>query len=87
MSYYKRLQDEMKTMPGVSWLKANPRPIQLPRNLEAPGLRHQDYDRLTVAYGLSFLEVGKITRSLPRPKRPSQPISSWRANYVSKDHC
>jgi hypothetical protein len=87
MGYYKRLQDEMKTMPGVTWLQANPRPIQLPRNLEAPGLRHQDYDRLTVAYGLSFLEVGKVTKSLPPPKLSSEPGSSWRDNYVDKDQC
>jgi hypothetical protein len=88
MNYYSRLQNRLMEAPhGYTWLKINPRPIQLPRNLDAPGLRHQDYDRLTVAYGLSFLEVGKITRSLPRPKRPLQPISSWRENYVSKDHC
>ncbi|WP_300338260.1 hypothetical protein [Accumulibacter sp.] len=87
MSFYTHLQEEMKSHPNATWLKANPRPIQPPRNLEAPGLRHQDYDRLTVAYGLSFLEVGKITRSLPRPKLSSEPISSWRDNYVSKDDC
>lgn len=87
MRYYNRLKNEMKTMPGVTWLKAIPRPIQRPRNLEAPSLRDQDYDRLTVAYGLSFLEVGAVTKSLPPPKLPSQSRPSWRDNYVDKDHC
>lgn len=87
MSYYARLQSEMQSMPGCTWLQAQPRRIELPKNLEAPGLKRADYDRLTVAYGLSFLEVGKITRSLPAPKLASGPQASWRSNYVDKDCC
>lgn len=87
MQYYSRLQHEMQSMPGFSWLKAMPKRVELPRNLEAPGLKRQDFDRLTVAYGLSFLEVGKVTKSLPLPKLPAQPESSWQSNYVDKDYC
>lgn len=87
MSYYDKLQHELRSMPGCSWLKAEPRRMELPDNLEAPGVKRADYDRLSVAYGLSFLEVGKITKSLPAPKLPTRPTWDWGANYVSKDHC
>lgn len=87
MQYYSRLQHEMQSMPGCTWLKAEPRRVELPKDLEAPGLKRSDYDRLTVAYGLSFLEVGRVTKSLPPPRLPSNPQSNWRSNYVDKDCC
>ena len=87
MKYYTRLQKEMQSMPGCSWLNAKPRRVELPKNLEAPGLKRADYDRLTVAYGLSFLEVGSVTKSLPAPKLPTDPQSDWRSNYTGKDCC
>lgn len=87
MQYYNRLQDDMKSMPNTSWLRAIPRPLELPRTLEAPGLKRTDFDRMTVAFGLSFLEIGRVIKSLPPPKLPAQPESSWRSNYVDKDGC
>ena len=87
MNFYDNLRHELRSMPGCSWLKADPRRIELPDNLEAPGVKRADYDRLSVAYGLSFLEVGKITKSLPAPKLPTMPAWDWSSNYVSKDHC
>ncbi|NJA89807.1 hypothetical protein HCX48_11310 [Rhodocyclus tenuis] len=85
--FYQRLRGELQSMPNFSWLKATPRVIDIPQNLEAPGLLRDDFDRLTVAYGLSFLEVGKITKSIPQPKITVNPVSSWRESYVDKDHC
>jgi hypothetical protein len=87
MQYYNRLQDDMKSMPNTSWLRAIPRPLELPLILEAHGLKRMDFDRMTVAFGLSFLEIGKVIKSLPPPKLPTQPESSWRSNYVDKDCC
>ena len=87
MGFYHRLQSEMQAMPGCTWLNTQPRRVELARNLEAPGLRRQEFDRLTVAYGLSFLEVGKVTRALPPPKLAFQQETSWRENYVNKDQC
>jgi hypothetical protein len=87
MNYYDNLRHELCSMPNYSWLKADPHRIELPDNLEAPGLKRADYDRLSVAYGLSFLEVGKITKSLPAPKLSTMPAWDWCSNYVSKDHC
>lgn len=85
MNFYKRLRSELTNMPGCSWLKANPRRISLPANLEAPGLKPDDYDRLSVAYGLSFMEVGKIVRATPKPKLVFTPGTSYQAHYISKD--
>lgn len=68
LGLYDRLRKELREFPGCTWLNAIPRTIQVPQNLEAPGLIKKDYDRLSVAYGLSFLEVGQIVRSMPQPK-------------------
>ena len=87
MEFYSKLQNQMQSMPGYSWLRAEPRRVELPKNLEAPGLHRSNYDRMTVAYGLSFLEVGKVTRALPPPKLSLKPDTSWAENYVGKEHC
>lgn len=87
MSFYNQLKNEMQTFPGFTWLKAKPRPIEIPENLEAPGLKRSEYDRLTVAYGLSFLDAGKVIKSLPTPKLLSPPTSAWQANYIDKSCC
>ena len=87
MSYYNDLRHEMRLMPNFTWLCANPKTLTIPGNLEAPGLKREDYDRLSVAYGLSLLEVGKVVRALPKPKIDIPMESSWRDNYVDKDQC
>lgn len=85
MNFYSRLRTELASMPGCTWLKAAPRHIALPEELEAPGLMREDYDRLSVAYGLSFLEVGKITRAAPKPRLIFEQETPYHHNYVSKD--
>ena len=77
MKLYDRLREDLRTFPGCTWLSALPRQIEIPSNLEAPTLRREDYDRLSVAYGLSFLEVGRIVRSLPKPKLVIPRESPW----------
>lgn len=64
--------------------------IPAPTELEAPGLSHADYDRLAVAYGLSFTldEIGEVI-----PKHKIENISRQRVRsniedrYVSKEMC
>jgi hypothetical protein len=87
MKFYRRLESELRNMPGCTWLRAEARPLELPRSLSAPGLDRTDYDRMSVAFGLSFLEVGKIERSPPMPRSPVQTGQSWRDHYVDKDQC
>lgn len=85
MNYYKQLRVELTNMPGCSWLKASPRQIALPADLAAPGLKREDYDRLSVAYGLSFMDVGKVVRAMPKPRLVFTPETSYQNHYVSKD--
>jgi len=37
-----------------------------------------------VAYGLSFLDVGKIVKAIPRPQLRSVASDTWRDNYIDK---
>ncbi|TAK52679.1 MAG: hypothetical protein EPO27_00750 [Betaproteobacteria bacterium] len=87
MTYYRRLGEELKHFHGVSWLKADARPLAIPNNLQAPGLVREDYDRLSVAFGLSFLEVGSIVRELPKPiATGTQKQRDNDDRFISKDH-
>ena len=50
-------------------------------------LTSQEYDRLSVAYGLSFLEVGSVVKAIPPPLAPSQQEKSWHFTdrFIDKD--
>jgi hypothetical protein len=87
LNFYHRLEEELRNFPGCTWLKARPQPLGMPENLEAPGLIKQEYDRLSVAYGLSFLDVGKIVKALPPPVAPSSKEPSWHFTdrFIDKD--
>ncbi|PQJ97115.1 hypothetical protein CXB77_03880 [Chromatium okenii] len=87
MPFYQRLHDQLHSDPSCSWLSAIPHRIECPKRLNAPGLQREDFDRLTVAYGLSFLEVGKITKAIPQPNQIDYPVSNWQENYINKDQC
>lgn len=87
MRFYERLRHELRSDPNCSWLSAIPRQIEYPKMLKAPGLDHKDFDRLTVAYGLSFLDVGKIIKAIPQPKQINSSSDNWRQNYIDKDQC
>jgi hypothetical protein len=67
-----------------SWMKVDFRILNKPSNLDAPGLSRHEFDRLSVAYGLSFLDVGKVVKAIPH-QRPRSVISdTWRDNYIDK---
>jgi len=87
MQYYKKLVPALATIPGCTWLKAVCRSMDVPQDLIAEGVSKDEYDRLSVAYGLSRLEVGKIVKALPQPKVDNQPVGTWRDNYIDKDQC
>ncbi|OYU41990.1 MAG: hypothetical protein CFE44_26590, partial [Burkholderiales bacterium PBB4] len=70
-----------------TWLKAECWVMGVPDDLVAEGVAEYEYDRLSVAYGLSRLEVGKVVKALPRPRLAISPVNIWRDNYVDKDHC
>jgi hypothetical protein len=87
MGYYRRLKEDLKKFPGCTWLSVNPRELEIPKDLVAPGLTKHEYDRLSVAYGLSFLEVGSIVKALPPPVAPSPQEPAWHFTdrFVDKD--
>ena len=87
MDFYRQLNNALTPQPGFPWLRAVSKTMSVPRDLIAPGVAPLDYDRLSVAYGLSRLEVGKVVRALPMPKLPPDPTSNWRDHYVDKDLC
>ncbi len=80
MKFYNRLRERLRSDPGLSWFGLTPYRIELPSRLLAPGLRLEDCDRLTVAYGLSFLEVGRIVKAIPEAKLHIPPVLTWREN-------
>lgn len=49
------------------------------------GIDEKDFDRLSVAYGLSKLNVGTITQAVPLPKVPIEAQVSFTDRYVDKD--
>ena len=65
--------------------------IPKPEQLHAPNLSQQDYDRMAVAYGLSFtiFEIGEIVpeskiQNIHKEERKKKDYSD---NYISKEMC
>ena len=87
MGYYQELEPRLASMPGYTWLKAECWVMGVPDDFVADGVAGDEYDRLSVAYGLSRLEVGKVVKALPQPKLAIAPVNIWRDNYVDKDQC
>lgn len=88
MPYYQKLEQELANFPGATWLKATKRALVKPTKLRAHGLADADYDRLSVAFGLSFLEVGKIVKALQKHNVPSiASTKDYTDNFPSKDVC
>lgn len=87
MNYYKELSRELGKKPnGFSWLAMRPMTLVMPHHLRADGLADHDFDRLSVAYGLSTLQMESMKRMLPQPKeRLVQKSGSWWTAYVDKD--
>ncbi len=87
MDFYLELENQLKQQHGFSWLKAEAWTMGVPGDLVAAGLADSDYDRVSVAYGLSRLDVGKVIRAAPIPKVEIEPVRNWTDNYVDKDQC
>lgn len=90
MSFYSELSNTLvdSSRVGLSeWMKMSFRRLTLPKMLVAPGLPKEDFDRLSVAYGLSFLDLGAVLKSIAKPAVPIQISDKWRDNYVDKSEC
>lgn len=63
--FYSNLKSDLHSARGFSWFGVTPKPLQKPRGLVAPGLHRADYDRLSVAFGLSQLKLDKLVMDVP----------------------
>lgn len=64
MKYYKRLEEELRSHPNATWFRFKSQKLEVPDILLAKGVSKDDFDRLSVAFGLSFLQVGDIVRGI-----------------------
>lgn len=87
MKYYQRLIPELKKFDGCTWLKTKSTEMEIPKELKAPGLIRSEFDRLSVAYGLSFMDVGRIVKAIPPPvaKSDQGQKHQYTDSFVSKD--
>jgi len=84
-SFYADLEKLVQHPPGFSWLSVQPWQLAFPRDLIAEGVPPEDFDRLSVAYGLSKLEVGRVTKAMPLPKVSQPSLVSFVDRFIDKD--
>jgi hypothetical protein len=83
MKYYGNLERELNKDIRSFGISANLTPLTTPENLEVAGIAN-NYDRLSVAYGLGWLDPGWVIETEPMPRIESTK-DEWRDNYVDKD--
>lgn len=83
--YYLKLETALVRMPSYAWLSAEPWQLGFPVDLNAEGVDKLDFDRLSVAYGLSKLNVGKITHAVAPPMVPTEGQTPFTDRYIDKD--
>ena len=84
---YRNLSSALDQAAEFSWLKAHRRELGVPSELVAPGLAQVDYDRLSVAFGLSFVDVGSVAIAQAMPKIKQRASVNWHSDYLDKDQC
>ncbi|MBC7704130.1 MAG: hypothetical protein H7274_09360 [Rhodoferax sp.] len=87
LGFYRELRTALHGVPGIHSMGAQSREMSKPKNLRADGVVTLDYDRLSVAYGLSMLDLDNVTDAAPIPRLTPQVSDQWRLHYVDKDHC
>jgi hypothetical protein len=85
MSLYQRIESHLTPQSGFSWLHAERWTLGFPDDLECEDPIDEDYDRLSVAYGLSRLDVGRVVQAAPMPKIATPAQDPWTTRYVDKD--
>ena len=87
LGLYRRLCSELRnaTGTGFTWLSAKSRELAIPDDLRADGLMRSDYDRLSVAYGLSMLNLANVSAASQMPRLETEASDRWRSHYIDKD--
>jgi hypothetical protein len=86
-SQFKGIHKLLHQPQGWNWLKLKPRVLTVPASIRLEGVQNEDYDRLSVAYGLSLLDFDKVTQVEKMQSIKDDQISNWNVNYVDKDIC
>ncbi|EPJ2923407.1 hypothetical protein [Pseudomonas aeruginosa] len=81
--FYAKLKSDLHSARGFSWFGVTPKPLQKPRGLVAPGLRRADYDRLSVAFGLSQLKLDKLVMDVPALAEKAKRVD-FSERYIEK---
>lgn len=84
---YQKISSALNNASDFKWLKAHRRDLGIPSELDAPGLAQIDYDRLSVAFGLSFVDVGTVVAAQAMPRIKQRSTADWRSSYTNKDVC
>ena len=87
LPFYRNIASALDQAPEFRWLKAHRRELGMPSELDAPGLAQIDYDRLSVAFGLSFVDVGTVAIAQAIPSITQHSKVDWRSGYPDKDVC
>lgn len=85
--FYLGLESALIYKPSFSWLSAEAWTLGFPGDLECDGVDDSDFDRLSVAYGLSKLDVGSVTKATPLPLVTAPPSEPFSDRYIDKDQC
>ena len=83
MPFYKFIEKSIDKVANASYLHAIPKPLLRPSNFTAD-VHDNDYNRLSVAYGLSFIRA-EIANVLPMEKEITATKEEWNMNFISKD--
>jgi hypothetical protein len=84
--FYLQLEEKLVHMPSYAWLCAEAWQLGYPDgDLEAEGIDQTDFDRLSVAYGLSKINVGQITQAIPLPMVRTEQTTTFTDRYIDKD--
>lgn len=85
LAFYQDLPDALTHLNSYTWLGARHRQLAIPNDLRADGLPNADFDRLSVAYGLSMLNLSSVDQAKKLPQLAPQSSDGWRNHYVDKD--
>lgn len=85
MAFYADLINEMPKTEGATWISLSHWILSRPSDLICNEVSDSDYDRLSVAYGLSRLHLGSIDTAQPLAKDPNRGVATWQDRYIDKD--
>jgi hypothetical protein len=88
LDLYKRFAQKINAPNSGTRLRLRVIELARPSDLEPRGIGKDQYHRLSVAYGLSFDDIGEVVtpKMLPPPPPPA-PFYDLSDGYISKEYC